>query len=130
MMNQHILLAGGKENLRHSISLMLKQAEYRVSLAGTVKEALTLIHALRNSSEAVDLLITDLDFACSGPYRDLLTGVAAGNLTPPFLIIVEEVEERTADTLREHGCLACITRPFEPETLLGSIRAALGRSPA
>jgi DNA-binding NtrC family response regulator len=130
MMNQHILLAGGKENLRHSISLMLKQAEYRVSLAGTVQEALALIHTLRNSPAAVDLLITDLDFASSGPCRDLLASVSAGNVTPPFLIIVEDVEERTADILKKHGCLACITRPFEPETLLGSIRTALDRSPA
>jgi DNA-binding response OmpR family regulator len=29
--------------------------------------------------------------------------------------------------LRTNGCLACIAKPFEPETLLNSVRTALAQ---
>lgn len=127
MMGRHILLAGGRDTLRHSIALLLKQAGYRVSQAGTLSKALAIIQSLRGSPEAVNLLITDLDFPSGGSCRDLLERVFTGQLSLPYLLIAEEVEKHNEIALTAHGCLRCITRPFEPEFLLHSIRGALGR---
>ncbi|MDP2799928.1 MAG: hypothetical protein Q8O60_08645, partial [Deltaproteobacteria bacterium] len=63
MTRRHILLAESRPNLRHSLGLVLKQADYRVSLAESTEEALTLAKALGNTAEPIDLLIVDLDSA-------------------------------------------------------------------
>jgi DNA-binding NtrC family response regulator len=125
----HILLAGGRENLRQNIALMLKQAEYRVSLAAALPEALARIDPERGCPDEVDILIADLDFASAETCRELLTACAAGRVSLPFLVIAEDVEEESEAALKAHGCLACITRPFEADLLLDTLGRALGRTP-
>lgn len=124
----HILLAGGRENLRQNIALMLKQAEYRVSLAATLSEALARIDPTRGCPDEVDLLIADLDFASVETCRELLAACGAGRVSQPYLVIAEDVEEESEAALKAHGCLACITRPFEADLLLDSVGRALARA--
>ena len=127
MARRHILLAENRPNLQHSLGLMLKQADYRVSLAESTEEALTLAKALRNSAEPIDLLIVDLDSASLEACWTFMHILSASTLAIPYLILAEEIHDQTADALKTHGCLACITKPFQPETLLRSVRHALGR---
>ncbi|MFA7348189.1 MAG: response regulator [Desulfurivibrionaceae bacterium] len=127
MATRHILLAEGRPNLQHSLSLMLKQAEYRVSLAKSTGEALTLAKALTNTTEGIDLLIVDLDSASLEACRAFMHALSASTLSIPYLVLAEEIRDQAADVLTKHGCLTCITKPFEPETLLRSVHNALDR---
>lgn len=118
MTRHHILLAESKPNLQHSLGLMLKQADYRVSIAETTEDALILARTINNTPETVDLLIADLDSASSEACRAFMHTLSASGLTIPYLILAEEIHDQAVDALKNHGCLACITKPFEPETLL------------
>ena len=127
MPTQHILLAEGRTNLQYSLGLMLKQANYRVSIASTTEEGMAMAKTLQNTPEAVDLLIADLDSASSETCSAFLHTLSASTLAIPYLVLAEEICGQTADALKRHGCLACITKPFEPETLLRNINDALTR---
>ena len=127
MARRHILLAESRPNLQHSLGLMLKQADYRVSLAQSTEEALTLARTLRNSLHPVELLIVDLDSALPEACRAFMHTLSASGLAIPYLVLAEEIRDQTGDALRTNGCLACIAKPFEPETLLNSVRTALTR---
>ena len=124
MTTKHLLLAENRPNLQHSLGLMLKQADYRVSLAETTEEALTLARTLGNTREPVDLLIVDLDSASPEACRAFMHALSASDLAIPYLVLAEEIRDQTMDTLKKHGCLACITKPFQPETLLSSVHHA------
>ena len=127
MARRHILLAESRPNLQHSLGLMLKQADYRVSLAQSTEEALTMARTLRNSLHPVELLIVDLDSALPEACRAFMHTLSASGLAIPYLVLAEEIRDQTGDALRTNGCLACIAKPFEPETLLNSVRTALTR---
>jgi len=127
MARRHILLAESRPNLQHSLGLMLKQADYRVSLAQSTEEALTMARTLRNSLHPVELLIVDLDSALPEVCRAFLHTLSASGLALPYLVLAEEIRDQTGDALRTNGCLACIAKPFEPETLLSSVHKALNR---
>ena len=127
MANQHILLAENRPNLQHSLGLMLKQANYRVSLAATMEEAMRIATAMGNTREEIDLLIVDLDSASLEACRAFMQTLSAGALAIPYLVLAEEIRDQAGDALKKHGCLACITKPFEPATLLRSVHDALER---
>ena len=127
MAGQHILLAESRPNLQHSLSLMLKQADYRVSLAETTEEAMARTRALRNTPEPVDLLIVDLDSASPEACRGFIHTLSASTFAIPYLVLAEEIRDQTVEALKNHGCLACIIKPFEPATLLRSVHHALDR---
>jgi len=127
MTTQHILLAESRPNLQHSLGLMLKQADYRVSLAGSTEEALTLARALHNTQDSVDLLIVDLNSTSPEACRSFRRSLSANAFTIPYLVLAEEFQDQAVDALKRHGCLACITKPFQPETLLRSIHDAFAR---
>jgi DNA-binding response OmpR family regulator len=127
MARQHLLLAERRPNLQHSLGLVLKQADYRVSLAESTEEALTLAKVLNNTPEPVDLLIVDLDAASLEACRAFMHALATSTLAIPYLILAEELHDQAGDALKKHGCLACITKPFEPKTLLQSVHDAFIR---
>ena len=125
MARQHILLAESRPNLQHSLGLMLKQADYRVSLAETTEDALSLARALHNIQEPVDLLIVDLDSASPEACRAFRRTIFASTLAIPYLVLAEDLDDQAGDALKRQGCLACIIKPFEPEALLQSVHDAL-----
>lgn len=127
MARQHILLAEKRSNLQHSLGLMLKQADYRVSLAETTEEALTLARGMHNTPDSVDLLIVDLDSASLEVCRLFMQTLAASTMPIPYLVLAEEIHGQTGDALKTHGCLACITKPFQPETLLQNVHDIFAR---
>lgn len=127
MATQHILLTENRPNLRHSLGLMLKQADYRVSLAENTEDAVALLKTLDNTQDPVDLLIVDLDSASPEACAAFMHALSASNLAIPYLVLAEDIRDTTGDALKNHGCLACITKPFEPATLLRSVQEALDR---
>ena len=59
--------------------------------------------------------------------RTFMQTLSASALTVPYLILAEEIPDQTVDVLKKNGCLACITKPFEPQTLLRRVDEALNR---
>jgi len=127
MARQHILLAESRPNLRHSLALMLKQANWQVSLAVSTEEALSMAITLGKTPDAIALLIADLDSASPETGRAFMHALSASGLAIPYLVLAEEIGEQTDEALKRHGCLACITKPFEPTVLLQSVRDAFAR---
>jgi len=129
MSTEHILLVESRPNLQHSLCLILKQADYRVSLAVSTEEALILARSLHNTQESVDILIVDLNSTSPEACRSFRRSLSANAFTLPYLVLAEEFQDQAIDALKKHGCMACITKPFEPKILLQNIDDALtGRS--
>jgi DNA-binding response OmpR family regulator len=128
MSSPHLLLAESRPNLQHSLSLMLKQAGYRVSLAASMKEAVVQAKGLAHTPERVALLIADLDSVSPEACAGFIHLLSTSTLALPYLVLTEEINGQTVKALKNHGCLACITKPFEPAILLRSVHAALNRA--
>jgi DNA-binding NtrC family response regulator len=88
---------------------------------------MVLVKTLTNTPEAIDLLIADLDSASPEACLAFIQTLSASTLAIPYLILAEEIHDQAADALRNHGCLACIIKPFEPETLLRSVNNAFNQ---
>ncbi len=125
MTTQHILLTENRPNLQHSLGLMLKQADYRVSFAENTEDAVAQLKTLDNTPDPVDLLIVDLDSASPEACAAFMHALSASAFAIPYLVLAEDIRDTTGDALKKHGCLACITKPFEPATLLRSVHEAL-----
>lgn len=128
MSNPHLLLAESRPNLQHSLTLMLKQAGYRVSLAADMKDAVAQVNGLANTPERVALLIADLDSASPEACAGVIQRLSSSTLALPYLVLTKEISGQMVEALKNHGCLACITKPFEPQILLRSVYEALNRA--
>ncbi|MFZ5776131.1 MAG: response regulator [Thermodesulfobacteriota bacterium] len=122
-----ILLAEEEDGLRHSMALMLKQAGCTVGLARGVMEAARLLRESQGSMAAYDLFIVDLGDATAESCRLLVEWFDGEGIVVPYLVIYEDAGDRAVGYLAENGCLACISKPFEPNALLQGVRRAIGR---
>lgn len=122
-----ILLIEEEQNLRYSMALMLKQAGCVVNLIGGVMEAAALLKKNQGGQDAFDLFIVDLGDASGEACRGLVEWFDGEGILVPYLVLVEDVGDRAGEYLTENGCLACISKPFEPSTLLNAVCRAIGR---
>lgn len=125
MTPKHILLTENEKNLAHIIALMLKQADYRVSMANDYRDALKTIALCHGTGDAVDLLITDMDLVSEEACRTFLLSFSESKIRIPYLVIAEDASDGLVDVLKNNGCRACLTKPFEPGKLMENVKTAL-----
>ncbi len=114
-----ILLVDDEKNMLASLSAILKDEGYKVSLASSGEDA---IKSLEQSS--FDLLISDLKMGgISG--LDLLNKVKSQDLAIPVILITAYATPKSAVEAIKSGAFDYIQKPFEPEEILFSIRRAL-----
>ena len=112
-----ILVVEDEAALRSLIELLLEEAGYRVLTAGDGEEALAVV---RRERPKIDLVLTDSIMPrLSGP--ELVKRLRS--LDPGARVI-----QMTGYSDRDFDG-DFITKPFEPETLLGRVREALDRAP-
>jgi DNA-binding NtrC family response regulator len=117
---KHILVAEDEQHMRHTLSLILKKAGYRVSKAGDGYEALKIIVDTRNGTRPVDLLLTDIQMpGLTG--IELIAQLEQLNISLPILVITGYGDEDTVIELKYVGYAEYIEKPFTAETLLESV---------
>ncbi len=125
MASKHILLTENEQGLQNVLMLMLKQAAYQVSTAEGPLEAIEIVNKLAQTTNAIDLFITDMDIVSAEGCKKFIDMLKQAHISTPYLVIAEDAEDAMISQLMAHGCRACISKPFEPTTLMENIESAL-----
>ncbi|NTU78675.1 MAG: response regulator transcription factor [Chloroflexales bacterium] len=118
---QHILVVDDDRLMRRSVSLLLEQEGYRVSVAASGEEALALI-----ATDPPDLVLLDIGL----PGIDGLEALRRLRQQRDLAVIFVTARRREIDTVvgLELGADSYLTKPFNPDVLLAHVRAVLRRS--
>lgn len=118
----HVLMVDDSPTNRELAQASLAPSGYRVSLAVSVEQALTLLAA-----EPVDLIVSDLHM----PHADGLVLLRAVRGSPrlaktPFLMVSASLwGERDRERALAQGATAFLQRPIDPEQWLAVVAACL-----
>ncbi len=120
MSGKHILLAEDEEQVRYSLTAILKKAGYNVTAAGNGREALEKITQLKADSDLPDLLLTDIKMPeMSG--IELMDALEKQGIPVPVFAITGYGDKETVVELLRRGCRDYIDKPFDPKELLGRL---------
>lgn len=121
---EHVLIAEDEKGLQVTLGLLLRQENYRVSVASNGYEAYNTILSLHKTLSAVDLLVSDLH-ATLREGDELLASLKNSGIPIPVIILTEYAESAWTDRQPDTPLTRYITKPFEPQLLLDSIREIL-----
>lgn len=124
---KHILLAEDEPHTRFTISLILRKSGYKVSTSKDGLIALNLILEHRDSSESVDLLLTDVEMAGLDGLN-LIKELEKIHIFLPILVITGYGYEEKILELRKKENIHYIDKPFGPQDLVDRINLILSRN--
>ena len=117
---QHILLADDEGPLRRSLKLILRQAGFKVTAVQDGQMALKTILDLEQSSENVDLLMTDLQMnGLTG--MELIEELNVRRIRIPVLVITGFGNKDVVVQLLRKGCVEYIDKPLDPYDVLSRV---------
>ncbi len=120
-MSDTILIVDDSVSMRQMTSMILKSGGYEVLEAAGGDEA------LKQFSNDVKVVITDYNMPGMNGV-ELIRTIRSGatNKSVPILMLTTESEEAKKNEGRDAGATAWITKPFEKETLLKTIKKISG----
>mgnify|MGYP006304325255 CR=1 FL=1 len=112
-----VLLVDDSVSMRQMTSIILKQAGYEVMEAVDGKDA------LEKFSDEIGVLITDYNMPNMNGI-DLIKSVRGGevNKSVPILMITTESEDEKKMEGKKAGATGWITKPFDKDTLLSTLK--------
>ncbi|UHQ56515.1 sigma-54-dependent transcriptional regulator [Microbulbifer sp. YPW16] len=114
----HILIVEDEAIIRTALRKLLERHKYRVSEAGSVREATSKYHL-----GEVDLIISDLRLP-GAPGTDLLK--LAGDV--PVLIMTSYASLRSAVDSMRMGAADYIAKPFDHDEMIATVRRVIGKA--
>jgi DNA-binding response OmpR family regulator len=121
---KHIFLVEDELHLRLTLSLILRKAGFRVSAAEDGSKALKMLQKLKEKSEEVDLLVTDIQMpGLTG--LDIIDGIGKMNMKIPCLVITGYGNKDTVIRLMRKGCSEYLDKPFDPDEFLKRVNIVL-----
>lgn len=120
-MAKYILVVDDDALMRRSLSLQLEQAGYRAGTAASAEDALALV-----KRDVPDLILLDVGL----PGMDGLDALKHFQQDNDVPVIFVTARRRELDTILglEMGADAYITKPFNPDILLATIKSVLRRT--
>lgn len=118
-MTQRIFVVEDDRFMRDAVDLILTQAGYHFTSAGSGEEALDLI---RRSMP--DLVLLDIGLPGIGGLKVLSTLRQRG-VVVPILMMTANASPATVRDVMEMGGSGYVLKPFEPRDLLDRVRTAL-----
>ncbi len=120
-MSDTILIVDDSVSMRQMTSMILKGGGYQVLEASGGDEA------LKQLSNDVKVVITDYNMPGMNGV-ELIRAIRSGstNKSVPILMLTTESEEAKKNEGRDAGATAWITKPFEKDTLLKTIKKISG----
>ncbi|GAB2886183.1 sigma-54-dependent transcriptional regulator [Microbulbifer echini] len=114
----HILIVEDEAIIRTALRKLLERHRYKVSEAGSVREALS-----KHRVNEVDLIISDLRLP-GAPGTDLLKH--AGEV--PVLIMTSYASLRSAVDSMRMGAADYIAKPFDHDEMIATVRRVIGKA--
>jgi len=120
MSKKHILIVDDEKHILIGLSIILKKAGYKISSANNGRQALNILNEFNNTSESIDLLLTDIEMPdMTG--MELLEVISKHNISVPKLVISGYGDKEMIVELMKKGCDDYIDKPFESHELLDAI---------
>lgn len=117
----HVLLAEDEVHLRYTLSLILKRNGYRVTVVSDGRAALEIVQSLRNTSEQINMLITDVKMPdLTG--LELIDELERLNIKMPIIVITGYGNREMWLKIFKMPMVDYIEKPFDPEDLLELMR--------
>lgn len=125
-MEPHILIAEDESYTRLTLSLILRKAGYRVSLAPDGTAALATLKKAAMGGPPVDLLLTDIQMpGLSG--MELIDALTAEGIRIPMVVITGYGDKEMVVELMRRGCSEYLDKPFTPEDVTARVAEVLAR---
>jgi len=124
---KHILLAEDEKGLQNAISLLLRQAEYHVTLTDNCRDCLKSIFSNFRAATPIDLLICDLGSSMND-CDNLLQALDKVRISLPIIVLTEYGVEGCTDCHSLTSNVLFINKPFEPHSLMLGVEEILGNS--
>ena len=119
--NNHVLVVDDEKLMLYSLEFLLVQAELRVTLLDSAKEALVL---LKKQREKFDLLILDLVLAeFSG--IELIDALDRLHIPIPIIVITGYATPEIESKLRNSNIIGYLNKPFQYGELLEMVGKVL-----
>jgi DNA-binding response OmpR family regulator len=123
-MEPHILFVEDDSDTRQMVQILLSIAGFRVSVAERSKEALELM-----GSEHFDVLLLD-NWMPDMTGLALCGAIRLRNKEVPIVFCSGAATQAEIGAALAAGAQSYVTKPFEPETLIQTLRAALANGRA
>ncbi len=120
-MAETILIVDDSVSMRQMTSIILKNAGYTVEQAADGEEGLSKV------TDDISLIITDYNMPGMNGI-ELIKKIRAGstNKAVPILMLTTESEESKKNEGKNAGATGWLTKPFDKEKLLATIRKIMG----
>ena len=120
-MAETILIVDDSVSMRQMTSIILKNAGYAVEQAADGEEGLSKV------TDDISLIITDYNMPGMNGI-ELIKKIRAGstNKAVPILMLTTESEESKKNEGKNAGATGWLTKPFDKEKLLATIRKIMG----
>lgn len=118
MSNEHILLVEDDALLRHAFRLLLEDAGYAISEAGTAAEAVA-----KATSDVPDLVLLDMGLP-DAPGLEVCRQLRQHEETgkTPIIALTGRVGAAEKQECLDAGCTYYLTKPIEPRVLIKRLR--------
>ena len=117
----HVLLVEDNELAREALQLLLQVTGHRVSVAGSVAEALTVAR-----SERPDLLLIDLTLP-DGDGLEIVRELLVEENPPTFVALTGHDGHEVTERCLAAGCVSVIIKPVSYKELLATVDPLLAR---
>jgi DNA-binding response OmpR family regulator len=118
-----VLVVDDTESVRLLIAMNLEIEGFDVCLAGDGEEALGLVDEVRPDLITLDVMMPRLDGLATARRLKSSPGTAA----IPIVMVTAAAQDADRRRGIEAGVDAYITKPFEPDELVGTVKALLPR---
>ena len=120
-MANHVLLVEDNELARDALCMLLQVAGHRVSVAGTVAEALTVARDGRPDLLLIDLTLPD------GDGLEIVRELLVEENPPTFVALTGHDAREVADRCIAAGCISVLVKPVSSKELLATVDPLLAR---
>ncbi len=117
-----ILIVDDEKKIRHILGIMLTMKGYKVSEAGSGREALELLER-----HAFDVIISDIRMPEMDGFQ-LLENIRQMEIPVPVIVITAFGTIESAVKAMQKGAVDYITKPFDEEKIILAIEKAIGVS--
>ncbi len=122
MANKAILIIDSDRNVRQSMALVLRRANYQVDTAGTAAEALTALGSHPYDLSIVDIMMPDDGSIFLPRLLDLYPSLSV-------LVLTTQTSPVTRHESAHPGLHFRLTKPVTPEALLKRVKSILEKKP-
>lgn len=120
-MGKHVLIVEDNELARDAWRMLLQASGHRVSVAGTVAEALRVARSERPDLALLDLTLPD------GESLSIIPQLLVEENPPIFVALTGHDTREVADRCRGAGCADVLVKPVTSKELLATVEPLLAR---